>query len=64
MTKSGEDKAVKAGEGISQGVEGPEEVWIPTACGEPSIPHTDVHHHHPRQLIIIEMTAEATGENQ
>lgn len=64
MTKSEEDKAVKAGGGISQEVKGPEEVWIPTACGEPSIPHTDVQHHHPRQLITIKMTAEATGENQ
>ncbi len=50
-------KAVKAGKGASQRVKGPKEVWIPTACGESSIPHTDVHNHHPRQLIIIIMTA-------
>lgn len=62
MTKSEGKKAVKAGKGMSQGVRGPEEVWILTACGELSIPHTDVHNHHPRQLIIIIiMTAVTTG---
>lgn len=60
-TKSKKEKAVKAGEGMSQGVEGPEEDWILTACGELSIPHTDVHNHHPRQLLIIIITAVATG---
>lgn len=60
-TKSKKEKAAKAGEGTSQGVERPEEDWILTACGELSIPHTDVHNHHPRQLLIIIITAVATG---
>lgn len=59
--ESKKEKAAKAGEGTSQGVERPEEDWILTACGELSIPHTDVHNHHPRQLLIIIITAVATG---
>lgn len=63
MTKSEEEKAVKAGEGISQGLRRPEEAWIPIVSRELSIPHTDVHSHHPRQLIIIIIitTAVTTG---
>lgn len=61
MTKSEREKAVKAGGGMSQGVKGPEEVWILTAHGELDLPHTDVHNHHPRQLIIMIMTAVTTG---
>lgn len=60
MTKSEGEKTVKAGKGMSLGVRGPEEVWILTVCGGLSIPHTDVHNHHPRQLIIM-MTAVTTG---
>lgn len=61
MTRSEGEKPARAGEGGSQGVKGPEEVWIPTVCGELSIPHTDVHNHHPRQLIIIIIMAAVTS---
>lgn len=52
MTKS-KEKAVKAGKGMSQGLKGLECDAILTAYGRLSIPLTDVHNHHPRQLIII-----------
>lgn len=61
MTKSEGENAAKAGEGMSQRATRPEEVWILAACGELSIPLTDVHNHHPRQLIIIIMAAVTTG---
>lgn len=61
--RSKEEKAVKAGGGLSQGLKGIEEDLILTVCGEFSTPHADVHNHHPRQSLTVIITALATGKS-